>query len=184
MRTNTEFEAAAIAEALRAQGIQARVLGGNLAGMRAEAPALASVIVRRMDLPRATEILRAVKADSIDIDWNEVDVGDESRADPPDSCIHCGYSITHVPDDRPCPECGKVTPAGARQDRPKAASTNTRPTAPHEPSTMAEQRSDTPRFHGAWVVLLIMLLAALAIAGKLVLFGAMDRERGPTQAVP
>ncbi|MBL0869805.1 MAG: DUF2007 domain-containing protein [Phycisphaerales bacterium] len=183
-RTNTEFEAAAIAEALRAQGIQARVLGGNLAGMRAEAPALASVIVRRMDLPRATEVLRAVKADSIDIDWNEVDVGDESRADPPDSCIHCGYSIAHVPDERPCPECGKVTPLGARQERPKSAAIHPRPKTPHESSTQISPTNDTPRLLGTWVVLLIMVLAALAIAGKLVLFGAMDRERGPTQAVP
>lgn len=185
MRTNTEFEAAAIAEALRAQGIQARVLGGNLAGMRAEAPALASVIVRRMDLPRATEILRAVKADSIDIDWNEVDVGDESRADPPESCIHCGYSITHVPDDRPCPECGKLTPAGAREERPQTSEGDRpRDDQRRSASRSEDQKSELPRLNGVWVVVLIMLLAALAIAGKLVLFGAMDRERGPTQAVP
>ncbi len=160
------------------------MLGGNLAGMRAEAPALASVIVRRMDLPRANEVLRAVKADSIDIDWSEVDVGDESRADPPDSCIHCGYAIAHVPDNRPCPQCGKLTPAVARLDRPRADHAN--PPAVHRPAPEVSDRrvADAPPVRTVWVVLIIMLLAALAIAGKLVLFGAMDRERGPSQAVP
>ncbi|CAN5723391.1 hypothetical protein BH11PLA1_BH11PLA1_21660 [soil metagenome] len=77
----TEFEAATVAEALEAQGIRAMVFGGNLAGMRAETPAMASVMVQRADLERALEIFRAVRAESIDIDWEELDVG--AVLDPP-----------------------------------------------------------------------------------------------------
>jgi hypothetical protein len=68
--TPSEFEASTIAAALRDQGIRATVFGGNLAGMRAKTVAMAQVMVRRGDLERAREVLRAVKAESVDIDWD------------------------------------------------------------------------------------------------------------------
>lgn len=71
----SEFEAAAIAAALSDQGIPARVSGGTIAGFRAEVPGEAHVIVFEHDLERARNALRAVKAGSIDIDWDEVDLG-------------------------------------------------------------------------------------------------------------
>jgi hypothetical protein len=81
--TPTEFEAEAIAGALRAQGVEARVVGGLLAGFRAEAPATVRVMVRAADLETARNALRALKADSIDIDWDELDVGDPEPGAPP-----------------------------------------------------------------------------------------------------
>lgn len=42
------------------------------------------VMVRRADQQRGAEILRAVRADSVDIDWNEVDVGTSTPDDAPE----------------------------------------------------------------------------------------------------
>lgn len=84
--TRTEFEAQTIAEALRAHGIPAQAFGTAAAtaqwelGIRSEF----QVMVRRRDLDEAGSVLRAIKADSVDIDWEEVDVGaDESPDTPP-----------------------------------------------------------------------------------------------------
>jgi len=76
----TEFEAETIAAALRAQGITAQVLGGGLTGFRAEAPAMAKVMVLTRDLARAKNSLRAIKAESVDLDWEDVDTGDREAA--------------------------------------------------------------------------------------------------------
>lgn len=54
---STEFEAEALAEVLRAAGVAAAVLGGTLAGFRAEAPGAVRVVVRRGDLDRARSVL-------------------------------------------------------------------------------------------------------------------------------
>ncbi|MFN0010225.1 MAG: putative signal transducing protein [Phycisphaerales bacterium] len=76
----SEFEAAAIAAALREQSIPAQVSGGTITGFRAEVPGEAQVLVFESDLERARNALRAIKADSIDIDWDEVDVGEGDDA--------------------------------------------------------------------------------------------------------
>lgn len=109
----SEFEAATIVEALRAQGIAAHHYGGSLAGFRAEAPGMVRVVVRRQDSERARLALRAIQADSIDIDWDEVDVGQPEepvRESLPDGsgyrCTRCGYRVDHLPPERPCPQCG------------------------------------------------------------------------------
>lgn len=82
-QTQTGFEAETIVKALEAHGVIAtsadvatNVTWGGMAGSFA----LAKVMVRRDDLERARNALRAIKADSIDIDWSEVDVGDEEPA--------------------------------------------------------------------------------------------------------
>lgn len=76
----TEFEAETIAAALRAHGISAQVLGGGLTGFRAEAPAMAKVVVLTRDLARAKNSLRAINAESVDLDWEDVDTGDRETA--------------------------------------------------------------------------------------------------------
>jgi hypothetical protein len=115
----SEFEAATMVEALRAQGIAAQHYGGGLAGFRAEAPGFVRVVVRRQDADRARLALRALQADSIDIDWDEVDVGEPEepvRESLPDAsgykCSRCGYRVDHVPADKPCPECGAKVQGG------------------------------------------------------------------------
>jgi hypothetical protein len=72
---HAEFQAEVIAAALRDRGIEARVLGGTLAGFRAEVPATVKVVVFRRDLSAAKALLAEVRAASVDIDWDEVDVG-------------------------------------------------------------------------------------------------------------
>ncbi|MBL8990826.1 MAG: DUF2007 domain-containing protein [Phycisphaerae bacterium] len=71
----TEAAAEVIAGSLRDRGIEARVLGGMLTGFRAEAPAQARVVVRRRDLEAARAALAEIRSASVDLDWDEVDVG-------------------------------------------------------------------------------------------------------------
>lgn len=71
-----EFQAEAIAASLRERGVPARAIGGALAGFRAEAPALVRVVVLRRDLPAARAALERARAESVDIDWEDVDVGE------------------------------------------------------------------------------------------------------------
>lgn len=44
--------------------------------LQAELPGNYRVSVRRADLQRAKEALRAIRAESVDLDWNEVNTGD------------------------------------------------------------------------------------------------------------
>lgn len=82
----SEFEASMIVEALKARGIPAFTFSN--AGMTLQWEVAATnpfrVSVRRQDVDAAKEILRAVKAESVDIDWSEVDVGERQDLAPPE----------------------------------------------------------------------------------------------------
>lgn len=56
-RVPDELSALLIVGDLEAQGVPAVVIGGLTAQLRVEAPGLVSVMVRRMDLPRAQAVL-------------------------------------------------------------------------------------------------------------------------------
>lgn len=56
-RVPDELSALLIVGDLESQGVPACVIGGLTAQLRAEAPGLVSVMVRRMDLPRAQAVL-------------------------------------------------------------------------------------------------------------------------------
>ncbi len=76
---DSEFEAEAKAEVLRARGLKAMVTRNapSWTGHASISPTArgASVLVYREDLERATAMLEQVISDSVDIDWDEVDVG-------------------------------------------------------------------------------------------------------------
>ncbi len=82
-QTATEFEASAIVDALRARQIAANSLGGGLAGFRAETPTLVRVVVRAADLARARVALTQIQHESIEVDWDQVDVGEPEHGTPP-----------------------------------------------------------------------------------------------------
>lgn len=92
---DSEFEAEAKAEALRARGIEARVARNapSWTGHMSISPTErgASILVHRNDVERARTILQQVIADSVDIDWDEVDVGERE-------------------DDLPLHEVGRIPP--------------------------------------------------------------------------
>ncbi len=73
----TEFEAETIAETLRGEGVPTEVFGisARTAQWELGINTDMKIVVRRKDVERAREILRANKADSVDLDWDEVDVG-------------------------------------------------------------------------------------------------------------
>lgn len=68
--------AKAIVVALADQGIQATTTGDYTAGFLAEAPGTSQVVVKRKDLPRAQQVLAEINADTTEIDWSQVDVGE------------------------------------------------------------------------------------------------------------
>jgi hypothetical protein len=76
---DSEFEAETKAEVLRARGLKAMVTRNapSWTGYLSISPRAraASVLVYREDLERATAMLKQVVADSVDIDWDEIDVG-------------------------------------------------------------------------------------------------------------
>jgi hypothetical protein len=80
------FEADVMVQALRAQGIPAEAF--NLAGSMLQWDIAASqpfrVSVLRRDVARAREALKRLRADSVDLDWDEVDTGapDEAPENP------------------------------------------------------------------------------------------------------
>lgn len=80
----SEFEASVMVEALKARDIPAFSIAN--AGMTLQWEVAATspfrVSVRRKDVETAKEILRSLKADSVDIDWSTVDVG-VSQDTPP-----------------------------------------------------------------------------------------------------
>ncbi len=77
--TETEFEAQTKAAVLRDNGIDAVVTNNapSWTGQVAISSSAvgSSVLVRAPDLDRAREILDRAIADSVDLDWDEVDVG-------------------------------------------------------------------------------------------------------------
>ena len=84
--TATEFEAQTKAALLRDEGIDATVqpVAPSWTGQVSISPASrgASVWVRSADLDRARAVLEARIADSVDIDWDEVDVGQREDSLP------------------------------------------------------------------------------------------------------
>ncbi len=79
--TATEFEAQTKAVVLRAQGIEATVTPNtpSWSGSVPLTPAgsgNATVWVRQEDLARAQKALQQTVEDSVDLDWDEVDVGE------------------------------------------------------------------------------------------------------------
>ena len=80
VRVPSEFEAHTIAAILHESGIEATVTPGapSWTGQVALSPAAqgSAVVVRTADLQRARTVLRDSDRDSIDLDWDEVDVGD------------------------------------------------------------------------------------------------------------
>ncbi len=80
VRVPTEFEAHTIAAILHENGIEATVAPGapSWTGQVALSPTAqgSAVIVRSADLRRARTVLDESDRDSVDLDWDEVDVGD------------------------------------------------------------------------------------------------------------
>jgi hypothetical protein len=75
----TEFEAETLAEALRARGIRAEVFATASSTLQWEAGYSdpIKVMVRRGDAEEAERVRVSLKADSVDIDWDEVETGDD-----------------------------------------------------------------------------------------------------------
>ncbi len=80
VRVPTEFEAHTIAAILHENDIEATVAPGapSWTGQIALSPSAqgSAVVVRTADLQRARTVLRDSDRDSIDLDWDEVDVGE------------------------------------------------------------------------------------------------------------
>jgi hypothetical protein len=76
---DSEFEAQTKAEVLRARGIEATVTynAPSWTGQLPISPTSrgASVLVHREDLERALAALQGALEESVDIDWDEIDVG-------------------------------------------------------------------------------------------------------------
>lgn len=81
----SEFEANAVAAALRADGYEATVLatGHAMLPIGAIGKIGVSVLVRAADLAGAGNSIRKNKKDSVDIDWADVDVGEMEDDAPP-----------------------------------------------------------------------------------------------------
>ncbi|MEL6497526.1 MAG: hypothetical protein AAF937_00460 [Planctomycetota bacterium] len=83
----------AMASALREAGLQAFVFDTARTTLQWESPAVINpwqVHVRRADAERAASILRDNRDDSIDIDWDEVDVG------PPEDATAARLATHHT----------------------------------------------------------------------------------------
>lgn len=73
-----EMYAQMLVDALSDQGIMAQVAGGVTGGFRAEAPGMVKVLVRATDAERAKSVFTDWEHESQAIDWDNVDVGDET----------------------------------------------------------------------------------------------------------
>ena len=84
--TETEFEAQTKAVVLRAEGIECAVVGNapSWTGQMSLSPTArgAVVLVKRQDADQARKILQQRIDDSVDLDWDEVDVGEREDALP------------------------------------------------------------------------------------------------------
>lgn len=105
----TEFEGRAMAAALEAEGIPARVFAAAARMVQWEAgyndPI--KVMVRRGDLARAADVLRQTRAASRSIDWSTVDVDEPGVLADGAMCDSCGGSLAELPaETEECPHCG------------------------------------------------------------------------------
>lgn len=136
---STDFEAQTIAQALEAHGVTAKVFANAGSTLQGAIANEIKVAVRRADLELARSVLRTIKAESVDIDWSEVDTGDRTALSEaelaelrPSRCPACAGDLAGVRPDGACPTCGanlrgrvlKARRAGAR-----AAPTPARPAA-------------------------------------------------------
>ncbi|MCC6659636.1 MAG: hypothetical protein IT437_01995 [Phycisphaerales bacterium] len=73
----SDFEAQVIVESLRGQGVPAEAFttAGIALPLDLGSTQPFRIAVRRRDLASASAALRAIRAESVDIDWDEVDVG-------------------------------------------------------------------------------------------------------------
>lgn len=78
----TDFEANVIAESLRSRGVEARVISHSGAMLSAynPSPNAIQVLVRAGDEHRARAALEEARSDSLDIAWDEIDVGEPEDA--------------------------------------------------------------------------------------------------------
>ena len=81
----SEFEASVMVESLKSEGVPAFTFSN--AGMTLQWEIAATmpfrVCVRSEDVEKARKILRSAREESVDIDWSEVDVGENTDAKPP-----------------------------------------------------------------------------------------------------
>jgi hypothetical protein len=79
----TDFEAEVIVQALEGQGIPARAFttAGAMLQWEVAMTQPMRIAVRRRDLDAARSALRAIRADSVDIDWDEIDTGAAGAAE-------------------------------------------------------------------------------------------------------
>lgn len=114
VRTSNELQAVSLIAELESHGIQAKAF--NVGVMQYQMPMMQGqrVVVRRGDLERAREVLAAYEPARVEIDWDNVDTGDEApllETEAPDGgprfvCPRCGYSRDGLTTDARCPECG------------------------------------------------------------------------------
>lgn len=106
----TEFEAEVIVQALVAQGIPAKAFSTAGAVLQWDIAATQPirVVVRRRDLEAARDALRAIRAESVDLDWDEVIPGAAVTpgVDEQGRCRTCGYDMSGLQNPERCPECG------------------------------------------------------------------------------
>lgn len=110
---STDFEAQTIAQALEAHGVTAKVFANAGSMLQGALVSEIRVAVRRADVELARSVLRTIKAESVDIDWNEVDTGDRTALSEaelaelrPSRCPACGGDLAGVRPDGACPACG------------------------------------------------------------------------------
>ncbi len=77
----TEAQAMIVVGALAEEGIPSTAVGGYTAGFKAEAPGWVKVMVTQEDLPVAQNTLAKLKAETAEIDWSQVDVGEPEDGD-------------------------------------------------------------------------------------------------------
>ena len=76
-----EIEATLVANELKNLGIPAEASGTLTAGFRAEAPGSVKVLVREQDFTEAKQILDDYTRSRQEIDWDSVDVGEQTEGE-------------------------------------------------------------------------------------------------------
>jgi hypothetical protein len=87
----TDFEAEVIRSALEANGIPAKAFttAGAMLQWEVAVSQPMRIFVRRRDLEAARAALRALRAESVDIDWDQIDTG-QPAPDEPARDVHFG----------------------------------------------------------------------------------------------